>query len=210
MRQPVQLSPGFVHISGLVDMLPPRSGWTKSTPVSITATVDRARAGRHVPGLVRVDVCVGRAGDAVDRLAGVAQAPELREGGVVRDGARVDSVVLLRVLDARLRGQDLQRVLGRGGIRLRELRVLPAESLRSLRAGRLERALLLGLRRAGLEANDQLARDGVLLRRLAGLARLRARDGRQQEDGQADDERANGVLANAFFLPCVSGATLAS
>ena len=107
----------------------------------------------------------------------------------------MDAVVLLRVLDARLRGQDLQRALGRGRVGLRELRVLATETLRGGRAGGGERAILLGVRGVGLEADDQLARDSVILRRTAlrstvGLATcVRAGDGREQERGQTDDER---------------------
>ena len=38
---------------------------------------DRGAAGRDAPGLVGVDVRVGRAGNAFDGLAGVHQPPEL-------------------------------------------------------------------------------------------------------------------------------------
>ena len=170
-------------------MLPPSSGWPKSTPVSITATVTALE-----PVVTFQASSASMSASAVpltplDGLAGVPQAPELVEGRVVRDGGRVDAVVLLRVVDARLRRQDLQRALGGCRIRLRELRLLVAEALGGMGAGRGQGALLLGVGGSGLEADDQLARDRVLLRRLVRLAiRLRSGDGREQQDGQTDDD----------------------
>jgi hypothetical protein len=73
-------------------------------------------AGGHRPRLGSVDIGVGRSCQAVDRLAGVLQGPELCDGWVVGLRERVKADVRLGVADTRipLEGRSDPASLARG------------------------------------------------------------------------------------------------
>ena len=193
MRQPVQLSPAFVHMRGLEVALPPRSGWAKSTPVSITATTVEEDPVRDVPGLDGVDVRVRGPGRAVDGLSGVVQAPELAERGVVGDAVGAQEVVRLGVGDARVVVQPRERLRGVGGVDGDELGAEAAEVAPLACADGGQSRVPRGLAYPGRVADDQLAGNGrrakLLLARARGGGRG-ARDGEEErQDGEGDGER---------------------
>ena len=159
-------------------------------------------AGRDVPRLGGVDVGVRRAREAVDRLAGVVQAPEVRERRVVRRRFGVHDEVRLRVADARILAQLRQGRLDGIGAHMSERAVDPLEALLLHRADALEDVLLVCGRDVAAESDQELAGyrllRGLLRRERPAIRvpRARARRRRRQEgvvcDGYGPLDRQGG------------------
>ena len=174
---------------------------------------DRGAAGRDVPGLVGVDVRIGRAGDALHGLAGVHETPELPEGGVVRGRERMDLVVGLREPDAGIAAEASEHGVQPGWIDSGELRRNVPQLAVSLCARRCEKLLAFGVRDAGGQSDDELRgrarRAGRVERRLA-LGPAGEEHGRRGYDKQCPyqpglpDRSAGGVADQPTLLRCSS------
>ena len=152
-------------------------------------------ARRHVPGLRRVDVGIRGPREALDRLAGVVQPPEVPEGRIVRQRVRLDDEVRLCVTDARILAQLVERRRGRVGAHAHQRAVDLLEAPLLGGAEALEDLGLVCRRDVVPETNQQLARHGLRGRLLRGRGLPDGAAQREQgADGGEQDWDATGAV----------------
>ncbi len=172
-----------VHRIERVRPLPTREIGVAEVDARVADRYDGARAARlGVPGLRRVDVRVGGAAG----LPGVVEAPELAERGIVWNRKQRDDVVGLHIPDPRVARERLGHQCC---LRLRNLddaRPDLLEALLLLRSGLGDGRVLLTLRDALVETDDQLPGDGRRL--LRGGRRNTVRRASCKCDGNAEPD----------------------